>query len=158
MSRRDKRIEPRFTSDDELRDPVVGDVTIVPFPEVRKQVGCAAEAGILMEDRRNVLRVFFPTMDRTFWLERDGVAAIPLGRIDVHPLVDRLHRVARRLDAVLIESEEDDGAVGTYYVYTPELVLADLEFVRDLLDDSLVEMKVEAGSVRRVKLRLTFRY
>lgn len=141
---------------DGLRAPDVGDVTIVPYPRIRAQIGCAEEAGILMEDRRNVLRVFFPGSDHTFWLDRDKVTAVDPEQVTLHPLLDVLHRVARRVDAVLIEAQEAQADEQAYNVYAPSMTLPDLLFVRDLLGDDLVEMTIAAGSVRRVKLVLRF--
>lgn len=138
----------------ETAAPEVGDVTIVPFPRVREQIGCAEEAGILMEDRRNVVRVFFPGTDRTFWLDRDKIAAVSLDRLPVHEVVETLHHIARRVEAVLIEEQEQAGAAHAYNVYAPSVTLPDLEFVRDLLGARMEEMTIAAGSVRRVKLVL----
>lgn len=142
------------TPDPSDNEPQIGAVTIVPFERVRAQIGCAEEAGILMEDRRNVVRVFFPNTDRTFWLDRDKVASIPLGRLPVHPLVETLHRIATRVDAVLIEEQERGDAANAYNVYTPAVTLPDLQYVHDLLGEQLVELTIAAGSVRRVKLVL----
>lgn len=142
---------------EDLREPDVGDVAIVPYPRVRAQIGCAEEAGILMEDRRNVLRVFFPGTDRSFWLDRDKVAAVDPDQVALHPLVDRLHRIARRIDAVLIEEQEAEAGEEAYNVYAASMTLPDLLYVRDLLGDELVELGIAAGSVRRVKLVLRFR-
>ncbi len=138
--------------------PEVGDVTIIPYPAVRERVGCPAEAGLLMEDRRHVARVHFPGIDRTFWLDRGHLEAVALERLPVHPLVERLHRIARRIDAVLIEVQHDDGSVVDVHVFTPALTFEDLEYMRALLGEELLEMGIEAGSVRRVKIRLRFRY
>ncbi|MDJ0973521.1 MAG: hypothetical protein QNJ98_03610 [Planctomycetota bacterium] len=140
-----------------LREPDVGDVTIVPYPRVREQIGCAEEAGLLMEDRRNVLRVFFPGTARTFWLDRDKVTAVDADQLPLHPLVERLHKIARRVDAVLIEEQESEAGEEAYNVYAPSMTLPDLLYVRDLLGDELVGLEIAAGSVRRVKLVLRFR-
>ena len=141
----------------DLREPDVGDVTIVPYPRVREQIGCAEEAGLLMEDRRNVLRVFFPGTERTFWLDRDKVTAIDADQLPLHPLVERLHKIARRVDAVLIEEQESAADEEAYNVYAPSMTLPDLLYVRDLLGDELLGLEIAAGSVRRVKLVLRFR-
>ncbi len=138
-------------------EPNVGDVTIVPYPRVREQIGCAEEAGILMEDRRNVLRVFFPGSNRTYWLDRDKVTAVEPAQVTLHPLVGALHQIARRVDAVLIDEQESLAGEAAYNVYAPVMTLPDLLFVRDLLGEGLVEMTIAAGSVRRVKLALRFR-
>ena len=146
-----------MTGAGDMDEPRVGDLAIVPYPRVREQIGCDAEAGLLMEDRRSVVRVFFPGSGTTYWLDRDKIQVVPLGRIPVHPLVERLHRIARRIDALLIEFTDQEGDVGLFHVYAPSLVLDDLTYVRDLIGGDLNSMRVEAGSVRRVKLRLAFR-
>lgn len=138
-------------------EPRVGDITIIPYPRVREQLGCSPEAGILMEDRRNVVRVFFPTMDRTFWLDRDKVAVVAPGRLAVHPLVERLHRIATLVNADLIEMGDDEEDPGVVQVYTRGTDLDNLLAVRDLVADDLVAFRIEAGSVRRAKLKLRFR-
>lgn len=144
------------TPDAAANEPDIGAVTIVPFERVRAQIGCAEEAGVLMEDRRSVVRVFFPNTDRTFWLDRDKVASIPLERLPVHPLVETLHRIALRVGAVLIEEQERGGATHAYNVYTPAVTLPDVQYVHDFLGERLVELTIAAGSVRRVKLALRF--
>ena len=143
--------------DDAEEGPRVGDVAVIPFPRVREQVGCGAEAGILMEDRRSVVRVLFPGMDRTFWLERDRVRAVPVDRLPVHPLVERLHRLARLVSAEVIEQYEQKGDVGVFHVHCGGLEATDLLRVRDLFGEDLVRFRVEAGGARRLRLHVAFR-
>jgi hypothetical protein len=137
--------------------PRVGDVAVIPFPRVREQVGLGAEAGILMEDRRSVVRVLFPGMDRTFWLERDRVRAVPVDRLPVHPLVERLHRIARLVSAEVIEHYEQRGDVGVFHVYCGALEATDLLRVPELLGADLVRFRVEPGGARRLRLHVAFR-
>ena len=89
-------------------------------------------------------------------LDRERVSSVPLGRLDVHPLVDRIHRVARLLDVVLLEVVDwnEDSVVA--HVYSPAMSLDDLLAVRALIGDDLRDFQIEAGSVRRVKLLLRF--
>ncbi len=137
--------------------PRVGDVTVIPFARVREQVGCGAEAGILLEDRRSVVKVLFPGMDRTFWLERDRVRTVALERIPVHPLVARLHRIARLVSADTIEEYDQRDGVAVFHVFCGALDAADLLRVRDALGDDLVRFRVEPGGVRRLRLHVAFR-
>ncbi len=136
--------------------PGVGDIVIIPYPRVREQLNCPAEAGLLMEDRRNIVRLFFPTSDQSFWLDREKVEAVPLGRLNTHPLVDRVHRIANIVDVVLLELvswNEDEVAV---HVFSPAMSLDDLLAIRALIGGKLRDFQVEAGSVRRVKLLVRF--
>jgi hypothetical protein len=145
-------------ADEGEEGPRVGDVAVIPFPRIREQVGCGAEAGILMEDRRSVVRVLFPGMDRTFWLERERVRAVAVERLPVHPLVERLHRLARLVSAEVIEHYEQKGDVGVFHVYCGALEATELLRVRDLLGDDLVRFRVEAGGARRLRLHVAFRF
>src|SRR5205814_7107467 len=53
----------------------VGDLAVLPVPRVRSQVGCGARVRVVLEDRRNVVKVFFPEIDRAFWVDRRDVLA-----------------------------------------------------------------------------------
>lgn len=138
-------------------DVKVGDIAIVPFARLREQLGCGAEAGIVVEDRRHLVKLFFPGMDRVFWLEHERVRSVPLGRLPVHPLVERLHRLSVLLGADLIEIYDQVGDVAVYHIGFRGTDLDGLHAVRDLLGDDLKRMRVEPGSMRRVKLNVAFR-
>lgn len=144
-------------SDAELAEAQVGDIAIVPFARLREQLGCGAEAGLVVEDRRHLLKVFFPAMDRTFWLDRERVRAVPLGRIPVHPLVERLHRVSAILGADLIEIYDQVGDTAVFHVGFRGTDMEGLARVQSLLGDDLRRLRIEPGSMRRVKLNLAFR-
>lgn len=138
-------------------DVHVGDIAIVPQERLREQLGCGTEAGIVVEDRRHLLKVFFPALDRTYWLERDRVRAVPLGVLPVHPLVERLHRLSVLLGADLIEIYDQAGDVAVFHIGFRGTDLDGLHQVRDLLGDDLRRLQIEPGSMRRVKLNLAFR-
>jgi hypothetical protein len=138
-------------------DVKVGDIAIVPFARLREQLGCGAEAGIVVEDRRHLVKLFFPGMDRVFWLEHERVRSVPLGRLPVHPLVERLHRLSVLLGVDLIEIYDQVGDVAVYHIGFRGTDLDGLHAVRDLLGEDLVRMRVEPGSMRRVKLNVAFR-
>jgi hypothetical protein len=137
--------------------PHVGDVTVIPYARVREQVGCGAEAGILLEDRRSVVKVLFPTMDRTFWLERDRVRSVAVDRIPVHPTVSLLHRIARLVSADLIEYYDQRANVAVFHVFCGGLDAADVEGLRRAIGPELVRFRVEPGGVRRLRLDVAFR-
>ncbi len=84
----------------------VGDLVVLPVARIRAQVGCGERVGIVLEDRRNVVKVFFPEIERAFWVDRDVVLAVPEDRLPVAPLARRLHRISRELNAVAIEIYE----------------------------------------------------
>jgi hypothetical protein len=132
----------------------VGDVTVIPYAEVRAQLGCEAEAGILLEDRRSVVKVFFPGMDRTFWLERERVRSVPADRLPLHPLVDRLHRISRRVGAELIEYYDQKGPETVFHVYCGAMDLEGLQAVVEEMGAAMPRFRVEPGSTRRLKLNL----
>jgi hypothetical protein len=137
--------------------PRVGDVTVIPYPELRAQLGCGAEAGILVEDRRHVVKVFFPSMDRTFWLERDRVRAVAPERLPLHPIVERLNLVSRRVGAERIEEYGNSPTGPVFHVYCGALDVAGLTGLERDLGSSLAALRVEPGSVRRLRLSLTLR-
>lgn len=144
----------------DARDPgevQVGDIAIVPSPRLREQLGCGTTAGLVVEDRRHLLKVFFPSLDRTFWLERDRVRAVPSGVLAVHPLVERLNRLSTLLGADLIEIYDQVGDVAVFHIGFRGTDLDGLHRVRDLLGEDLRRMQIEPGSMRRVKLNLAFR-
>lgn len=141
----------------ELAEAQVGDVAVIPFAGLREQLGCGAQAGIVVEDRRHLLKVFFPAMDRTFWLDRERVRAVPLGRLPLHPLVERLHRLSAILGADLIEIYDQVGDTAVFHIGFRGTDMDGLARVRALLGDDLRRLRIEPGSMRRVKLNVAFR-
>lgn len=135
----------------------VGDLAVVPSATLREQLGCGTQAGIVVEDRRHLLKVFFPAMDRTFWLERDRVRPVALGRLPVHPLAERLHRVSALLGADLIEIYDQTGDTAVFHIGFRGTDLDGLHRVRDLLGEDLRRLRIEPGSMRRVRLNVAFR-
>ena len=137
--------------------PRIGDLVIVPYPEARERYGCPAEAGLLLEDRRSSVKVFFAEPDCTLWLDRHKVRRVLPDELEVHPLVGTAHAVARLLDAEEV----------TVHERTPERVevrfsfagadLALLEAVEAAAGPGLVSLRVEAGSMRHVRLDLVLR-
>ena len=154
---REEEQASRVAGADASEDVKVGDIAIVPFARLREQLGCGAEAGIVIEDRRHLVKLFFPGMDRVFWLEHERVRSVPLGRLDVHPLVERLHRLSVLLGADLIEVYDQAGDVAVYHIGFRGTDLDGLHAVRDLLGDDLRRLRIEPGSMRRVKLNVAFR-
>lgn len=134
-----------------------GDIVIVPYPRIREQIGLGTEAGLFMEDRRNTYRVWFPDSDRSFYLEPDHLQVVPLGRVPLDPIAEHLHRVARLVDAVLIEVHAQDEEKGQYHVFTPSLTIPQIDEIQTILGADLESITIKAGSVRRVKLELIVR-
>jgi hypothetical protein len=137
--------------------PQVGDLAILPLPRVRDAVGCGERVGVVLEDRRNVVKVFFPEIDRAFWIDREEVLAVPEGRLATPPLAQRLHRIARALAAVAVEIYDREGDADVFHVFTRGTTLEDLLRVRDLLGSDLRRMGIDPGGVRRARVTLVFR-
>jgi hypothetical protein len=135
----------------------VGDIGIVPYPDARAQLGCEAEPGLVVEDRRSVLLLWFPSKARSHWVPREQIEAVPLGRLAAHPRVDQLHRIARALDAEWIEVGDDDADdPDVFLVHVPGADLEDLVRVQREFEGDLETFRVEPGTMRRVQLRLRF--
>lgn len=113
--------------------------------------------GVVLEDRRNVVKVLFPEIDRTFWVDREDVLAVEPGRLPTHPLALRLHRVARRVAAVAIEVYDVEGDADVFHVYTRGTTLEDLEALRADLAHDFRRLGIDPGGVRRARLTLAFR-
>ena len=137
--------------------PEVGDLVILPVPRIRAQVGCGERVGIVVEDRRNVVKVFFPDIGRAFWIDRDAVLSVPEGRLPTPPLALRLHRLCRRLAAVAVEVYDREGDADVFHLYTRGTTLAALEAARDELGADFRRMSIDPGGVRRARLTLAFR-
>lgn len=135
----------------------VGDLVVIPVPRIRLQVGCGKRVGIVVEDRRNVVKVFFPEIERAFWIDRESVLAIPEERLPVDPLAARLHRVCRELNAVAVEIYDREGDADVFYVFTRGTTLEALERVRASLGPDFRRLAVDPGGVRRARLTLVFR-
>jgi hypothetical protein len=153
----DPDVDEELEGEEPEEGPRVGDVTVIPYADLRAALGCGAEAGILVEDRKSVVKVLFPGMDRTFWLDRDRVRAVAADRLPLHPLVDRLHRIARQVQADLIEYYDRHGDEAVFHVFCGALDVDGLVRLRTSLGDALVRLRVEPGSVRRLRLHMTLR-
>lgn len=134
--------------------PRIGDLVIVPYPEARERYGCPAEAGLLLEDRRSSVKVFFAEPDCTLWLERRRVERVVPGDLEVHPLVATLHAVARLVDADEVEVHERtaDRVEARFSFAGADLAL--LRAVEEAVGPDLVTLRVEAGSMRYARLTL----
>jgi len=147
--------------DDEAGPPddagaAVGDLAVLPVPRIRARVGCGERVGVVVEDRRNVVKVFFPEIDRAFWVDRGDVLAIPEGRLPAAPLALRLHRVCRTLSAVAVEVYDREGDADVFYVFTRGTSLEALEEVRRGLGADFRRMTIDPGGVRRTRVTLAF--
>lgn len=135
----------------------VGDLVVLPVPRVRLQIGCGERVGLVIEDRRNVVKVLFPEIERTFWVDRDAVLAIPEGRLPAAPLAIRLHRICRELHAVAVEIYDREGDADVFYLFTRGTDLDALVRVRAFLGADFRRMAIDPGGVRRARLTLAFR-
>ena len=135
----------------------VGDLVVLPVERIRRQVGCGERVGLVVEDRRNVVKVFFPDIDRAFWIDRDAAAAVAEGRLPAHPLAVRLHRVCRALSAVAVEIYDREGDADVFHVFTRGTSLDAIVAVRDLLGGDFRRLDIEPGGVRRARLTLVFK-
>src|SRR5688572_20551343 len=111
----------------------VGDLVVLPVPRIRAQVGCGERVGVVLEDRRNVVKVLFPDIDRAFWIDYQHVLSIPEERLPAHPLAVRLHRLCRLLGVVTIEVYEREGDAEVFHLFTRGTTLEALDAARDFL-------------------------
>ena len=113
--------------------PAVGDLAILPVRRVREAVGCGERVGVVLEDRRNVVKVFFPDIDRAFWIDRGDVLSVAEGRLEAPALAVRLHRLCRALDAVAVEVYDREEDADVFHVFTRGTTLDRLLAARELL-------------------------
>ena len=126
------------------------------MPRIREQIGCGKRVGLVVEDRRNVVKVYFPEIERAFWIDRAGVLAVDEARLPVAPLALRLHRVCRELHAAAVEIYDREGDADVFYVYSRGTTLDALERVRASLGQDFRRLAVDPGGVRRARLTLVF--
>ena len=134
-----------------------GDLVILPVPRVRTQVGCGERVGVVLEDRRNVVKILFPEIDRAFWIDRDDVLSVAEDRLPVHPLARRLHRLCRLLDAVAVEVYDREGDADVFYLFTRGTSIEALDAARAYLGPDFRRLGIDPGGVRRARLTLVFR-
>ena len=135
----------------------VGDLAVLPVPRVRAQVGCGERVGVVLEDRRNVVKVFFPEIDRAFWVDRHDVLSVPEGRLPAAPLALRLHRIGRALDAAAVEVYDREGDADVFHVFSRGTTLDALNEVKAALGSDFRRLGVDPGGVRRTRITLVFR-
>jgi hypothetical protein len=131
-----------------------GDLVIVPFPRAREQIGCGEEVGLVLEDRRHVLKVWLPEMGRIFWLERRVLERVEAGRLVVDPWVERLHRVGRLVHLDLIDLQDGTPDQGVVHVYSRGMRFEDALEARRILGDAVRSLWIEPANMRRVRLRI----
>ena len=134
--------------------PEIGDLVIVPYPAVRERYGCPAEAGLLLEDRRRSVKVFFPGPDQTLWLDRSRIQRVTGGDLPVDPLLACLHRVARLVGAEELEMHERTPERGEFRFHTAGADIDLLETVREIAGPALRTLRIEPGGMRFVRLSL----
>jgi hypothetical protein len=134
-----------------------GRIAIVPYERLRDQLRLPAEAGLILDDRRNVVQVYFPTPDRTWWIERAKLRVVAPDRLALHPLIERLHRIATLLDAEAIDLYDEHDGVGVFHVFSRGLSLEDLLAIRSLVGDDLRHLRIDPGTMRRTRLTIAFR-
>lgn len=135
-------------------DLVVGDLVIVPYARVRAQLGCSEEVGLVLEDRPHVVKVYWPAMDRMFWLERDVLERIEHGRLPLHPLVDRLHLMGQLVELELIEIYDGTLKNGVVHLYGRGMAWEQALAARTLLGDAVAAVSIEPANMRRLRWRI----
>lgn len=137
--------------------PKIGDLVIVPYPQARERLGLGPEVGLQLDDRRNVVQVYFPASDRTLWVAREQVESVALDRLPAHPLVRRLHRLARHLETERIEIGDDDAEESDVcFVSFTGASIEDLMRWRKELGSDVLSFRIEPGSMHRARIRLRF--
>ncbi len=132
----------------------VGDLVILPYADVRKQHGLPAEVGLAFEDRRNVIRVYFASLDRTFWLEAEQLQSVSPERLPVPNDVLLIHRLAQRVHADLIDLHDQTPTTTTWFVFSVGGTLEDFTAIPSIAGERLVTCHIEPASMRRVRVRL----
>ncbi len=134
-----------------------GDLVILPYARVREQLGCGEEVGLVLEDRRHVLKCFLPEMGRVFWLERGVLERIEPGRLAADPWIERLHRVGRLVHVDLIDLQDGSLRAGVVHLYSRGMRWEDAEAAREILGDAVQALWIEPANMRRVRLRIEMR-
>jgi hypothetical protein len=145
--------DPTREEESEVR---VGDLVVVPYARAREQVGCGTEVGVVVEDRRSVMKVLFPGIDRTFWLDRNLLRSVETGRLPTHPWAERLHRIASLVGVDLIEEYDTTGGAAVFHVFVRGMDLGDLVRLREALGADVDRFRVEPGGMRRLRLNVSF--
>ena len=153
----DPGLEPEAPDDADGEGVGVGDLVVIPYPRVRAQVGCGERAGVVLEGRRGALKAFFPDIDRAFWLDREKVTSVEEGRLPLHPLARRLHRICRTLDAARVEFYDREGDADVFHVFTRGTTLDAILAVRDALGADLRRVGIDPGGVKKARVTLVFR-
>ena len=134
-----------------------GDLVIVPYPRVREQIGCDAEVGLVLEDRRHVLKVYWPGLDRVFWVERTSLHVVPLDRLPVDPLIASIHRAGQLAHVDLIELYDGTMRNGTVFIFSRGLRAEHVEPIRELLGGHRARIRIEPANMRRLRIRIDLR-
>ena len=132
-----------------------GDLAIIPYPRVREQLGCGEEVGLVLEDRRHVVKVYLPVMDRVFWLEYGVLQRVPVDRLPLDPLVEALHRAGALIHVDEIEIFDGTMRNGIVHLYSRGAPWPAFVKAREHLGGQVTEAHIEPANMRHLRLRLT---
>ena len=132
----------------------VGDLVILPYAHRREQHGLPAEVGLAFEDRRNVIRVYFASLDRTFWLDVNHLQSVEAERLPVDADVLLIHHLAKQVHADLIDLYDQSPTATTWFIFSQGGALDAFATIPARVGPRLRACYVEPASMRRLRVRI----
>lgn len=126
----------------------------VPNPNYREQMEISEAAGVLLALRRGSANLFYPGVDRNYWVPTRHIATIPIEAVPEDCLEHFLSRILKFLRTEECTLLEFDGTSATLEITYPgvdrEGFLSFLAFLGPRLENYVIE----PGSMQVAQLQL----
>ena len=133
----------------------IGDLVICASPALRQELRLARDVGLYLVDRRKDGLVLFGGAARSAWIPKSAPKAVADDDprvVPPPPWLVRIHRVARRVDAVELELEPDGAGGFEVRVGCRELDPRTWADLHDLLGPVAERVRVRPAGMSRLHL------
>jgi len=138
--------------------PAVGDLVVCRDDDWREQMHLPPTPGLVVGDRRNQVKVFFPDILGDTWIPLHQLARIrePSQSELVPPWLQRVWYLARTLDAVGLEGERLGPEGNAVRVYHGEMDLALTDRIRADLGEELRYYALAPAGLHKMESAIAF--
>lgn len=136
-----------------MQAPAVGSL-VVPSPRYRNSVGTGEGAAILLASRRGSSHLFYPGLDRSFWVATKEVREIPVEAVPGDSMERLLFDLLLLVEAEECKVESYDRETMELTVEVPALTREQLSELEGYLRGRLGSIEFAPRSMSRIQLHL----
>ena len=136
-----------------MQVPPVG-ALVVPAPEFRASMDTGEGAALLLSKRRGSLQLYYPGLDRIFWVPARQVRRIPDEAVSPDSREALLSNLLLSLEAEECALEETDSSEFVFSVEVAGMSDEALQALREGLGERLRSLAIEPRNMHAIKLRL----